>query len=109
MKQIAWDTARARVLLEEGKSDLEVAEAVGVSLPALKSWKQRNGLARPRTGKAAADGQPKEEDATADTEPAKKNTPREVPVQLHMRLCGCEISIDAPDVASARRLLEQLL
>ena len=75
MKQSTWDTEQARQLLEAGKSDLEVAEVVGVSLPALKSWKQRNGLARPRTVKAAADGQPKDGDATADTEPAKK-TPR---------------------------------
>ena len=55
MRQPDWDTVRARQLLEEGQSDLQVAEAVGASLTALRSWKQRNGLIRPRAPKRQKD------------------------------------------------------
>ena len=71
MRQPDWDTVRARQLLEEGQSDLQVAEAVGASLTAIRSWKQRNGLVKPRAprrqkdqdpGVATQDAAPEEED-----------------------------------------------
>lgn len=121
MRQPDWDTVRARQLLEEGQSDLQVAEAVGTSLTAIRSWKQRNGLVRPRAPRQRTDRTPEvvTQDAASEEEdrdeqdlepPAaqkldKKNTGRAVPVQCRLHLGGCEICINAPDIASAQRVL----
>ena len=120
MRQPDWDTVRARQLLEEGQSDLQVAEAVGASLTAIRSWKQRNGLVKPRAprrqkdqdpGVATQDAAPEEEDQDEPAPPdnqkldKKKNTGRAVPVQCRLYLGGCEICINAPDIASAQRVL----
>lgn len=49
MRQIKWDTERARRLIEEGgHTDAEIAEMVGTSPTAFKSWKNRNRLTRAR-------------------------------------------------------------
>lgn len=51
----AWDAERARRLLQEGYSDLQVAEMVGASASAIKSWKYRNSQAeRERESSAPA-------------------------------------------------------
>lgn len=121
MKLPEWDTARARKLLEEGQTDLQVAEAVGASLSALKSWKHRNGLVKSRPPRdktapvddaEAQDTAPDDANSRIDPEDApsvgsrtNKSVVRVVPVQLHLRLCGCDIRIDAPDIASAQLML----
>lgn len=44
MKRPKWDTARARQLLDEGWDTVAVADAVGVSVNALRSWMHRQNL-----------------------------------------------------------------
>lgn len=50
-----WDTERAKHLLtEEGRSNEEVAEMVGVSTSALVAWKRKEGLTVPRRPRRAS-------------------------------------------------------
>ena len=46
------DETRARALFEEGKSDLDIAEMLGVSVYAFATWRRKNGLNRPKGGAA---------------------------------------------------------
>lgn len=96
-----WDRERARQLLEEGKTDLEAADAVDCTLTAFRSWKYRAGLA-----KAKREGTP----------PAGKDTPAEapevkkvrIPVGISICLFSCDVSVEAPDIDSAIRALDAL-
>ena len=55
MREVNWDTNRARQLLADGdKTDLEIAEMLGITIATLRSWKQRQGLTRARSKEAAA-------------------------------------------------------
>ena len=47
---VLMDEARARALFAEGKSDLECAEMLGVSVYAFATWRRKNGLNRPKGG-----------------------------------------------------------
>lgn len=44
------DETRARALFEEGKSDLDIAEMLGISAYAFATWRRKNGLNRPKGG-----------------------------------------------------------
>lgn len=44
MRTKEWDTERARRLLEEGHTNAEVAEMVGISVVTLTRWKSKEGL-----------------------------------------------------------------
>ena len=44
------DETRARALFEEGKSDLDIAEMLGVSVYAFATWRRKNGMKRPKGG-----------------------------------------------------------
>ena len=46
------DEARARALFADGKSDLDIAEMLGVSVYAFATWRRKNGLNRPKGGAA---------------------------------------------------------
>ena len=46
------DETRARALFAEGKSDLDIAEMLGVSVYAFATWRRKNGLNRPKGGAA---------------------------------------------------------
>lgn len=96
MKQRTWDETRARALLAEGKTDLEVAEMVGTTLSTLRAWKSRNGLTQKRGAK------PKDETAkpTAATRPVSSNLP-ELPVEVSFSYDGCTVSLTAPDMPRA--------
>lgn len=44
------DETRARALFAEGKTDLEIAEMLGVSVYAFATWRRKNGMKRPTGG-----------------------------------------------------------
>ena len=52
------DEMRARALFEEGKSDLDIAEMLGVSVYAFATWRRKNGLNRPKGGAAQQKASP---------------------------------------------------
>lgn len=49
-KDPIFDLDRARALFAEGKSDLEIAEMLGVSVYAFATWRRKNGMKRPKGG-----------------------------------------------------------
>lgn len=96
MKQKTWDETRARALLAEGKTDLEVAEMVGATLGALRAWKGRNGLTQKRT--APAKDKPAKPAAVT---PPKAPTLLGLPVEVSFSYDGCTVSLTAPDMPRA--------
>lgn len=52
------DETRARALFEEGKSDLDIAEMLGISVYAFATWRRKNGLNRPKGGVAQRKASP---------------------------------------------------
>lgn len=47
---VFFDEARARALFAEGKSDLDCAEMLGISVYAFAEWRRKNGMKRPNGG-----------------------------------------------------------
>ena len=52
------DEDRARALFAEGRSDLDCAEMLGVSVYAFATWRRKNGLNRPKGGAAQQKASP---------------------------------------------------
>ena len=47
---VLFDENRARALFAEGKTDLEIAEMLGISVYAFGTWRRKNGMKRPKGG-----------------------------------------------------------
>lgn len=47
---VLFDENRARALFAEGKSDLDIAEMLGISVYAFAEWRRKSGLKRPKGG-----------------------------------------------------------
>lgn len=47
---VFFDEDLARALFAEGKSDLDIAEMLGISVYAFAAWRRKSGLKRPRGG-----------------------------------------------------------
>lgn len=47
---VLFDENRARELFAEGKTDLEIAEMLGISVYAFATWRRKNGMKRPTGG-----------------------------------------------------------
>ena len=47
---VFFDENRARALFAEGKTDLEIAEMLGISVYAFATWRRKNGMKRPKGG-----------------------------------------------------------
>ena len=47
---VLFDEGRARALFAEGKTDLEIAEMLGISVYAFATWRRKNGMKRPKGG-----------------------------------------------------------
>lgn len=45
---ILFDETRARELFAEGKTDLDIAEMLGIGVYAFAAWRRQNGMKRPR-------------------------------------------------------------
>lgn len=50
-KEVLFDENRARALFAEGKSDLEIAEMLGVSVYQFGEWRRKNGMKRHAGGR----------------------------------------------------------
>ena len=66
---ILFDENRARALFEEGKSDLDIAEMLGVSVYAFATWRRKNGLNRPKGGAAQHKASPAHEPKPCRAQP----------------------------------------
>lgn len=69
-KEVLFDENRARALFDEGKSDLDCAEMLGISVTAFATWRKKNGLMRARGG--AAQRKPR---TASRTKPCKAQPP----------------------------------
>ena len=49
---VLFDEDRARALFAEGKSDLDIAEMLGISVSTFAAWRRKNGMKRPMGGAA---------------------------------------------------------
>lgn len=54
---ILFDETRARELFAEGKTDLDIAEMLGIGVYAFATWRRKNGLKRPKGGDLKKMGQ----------------------------------------------------
>ena len=108
----SWDTVRARALYDEGRTDQEIAKAVGVAPSTVLAWRRDNGLpSKHRTAGAAEAGETPAPPSGGAPAPPKLPGP----VELSMELNGCAFALRAPDMetavwacACARQLLEEL-
>ena len=55
---VLFDEALDRALFAEGKSDLDIAEMLGISVSVFVSWRRSNGMKRPRGGNMSAWSKP---------------------------------------------------
>lgn len=125
MKKAAWDQTRARELLAEGKTDLEIADMVGASLGAVRSWRIRAGLpCNPaKKGPIAARKKPEAQEPTQVSTPVsaplaapsggRATLPGALePVEISFSYNGSAVTLTAPNLAGARwagQYLQQLL
>ena len=47
---VLFNEDRARALFAEGKSDLDIAEMLGISVSTFSTWRRKNGMKRPKGG-----------------------------------------------------------
>lgn len=71
---ILFDEIRARELFAEGKSDLDIAEMLGIGVCAFATWRRKNGMKRPKGG----DRKKMEQKATAKRCKAQPPMPPEI-------------------------------
>ena len=69
-KEVLFDENRARALFAEGKSDLEIAEMLGISVYAFATWRRKNGMKRPMGGAA-----PRKDRTAAKPKPCRSQPP----------------------------------
>ena len=55
---VLFDENRARALFAEGKSDLDIAEMLGISVKQFAEWRRKNQMKRPRGGNMSAWSKP---------------------------------------------------
>lgn len=106
MSRRSWDAEQARALHGAGKSDAEIAEAVGATPGAVGFWRRQEGLPANRRAEASA--------KAPVSAPQAGGSPSG-PVALSLELDGCTVALSAPDVEKAvracgyvRRLLAEL-
>ena len=88
---ILFDEIRARELFAEGKSDLDIAEMLGIGVCAFATWRRKNGMKRPKGG----DRKKMEQKATAKrcnpcrrkSKRRSRNRPRRLPHPAVIRFC----------------------
>ena len=49
-QDVLFNEDRARALFAEGKSDLDIAEMLGISVSTFATWRRKNGMKRPKGG-----------------------------------------------------------
>lgn len=123
MRTINWDQERAMTLFEEGKSDLEIAQAVGTTKIAIQAWRSRNRLLKQAAPAAEASTQPPAppDPDTSPPEVPKADPPPEAPepdpppeapvagpVELCLELEGGWARLRARSWAQAAKLWQML-
>ena len=122
MRKPAWDTELATKLLDEGKTDPEVAQTLGIPVGTLKSWKQRHGMTGARTKEkqkaeckqteqddageehfTCVQGGNRNMDAKETTEEQRKDQTAEVVIQVD----GCSVIIKG-QIRNAARVMKRL-
>ena len=67
---VLFNEDRARALFADGKSDLDIAEMLGISVSTFAAWRRKNGMKRPMGGAA-----PRKDRTAAKQKPCKAQTP----------------------------------
>ena len=67
---VLFDEDLARALFAEGKSDLDIAEMLGISVSTFAAWRRKNGMKRPMGGAA-----PRKARTAAKQKPCKAQPP----------------------------------
>ena len=67
---VLFNEDRARALFADGKSDLEIAEMLGISVYAFATWRRKNGMKRPMGGAA-----PRKDRTAAKQKPCRSQPP----------------------------------
>lgn len=99
MKKRTWDTERAQQLLDEGHDEATVAEMVGVTVAALRSWRYK------QTPKAPAFSLAEEPQEVEPQEEAPKAEDTK-PINFGVITVSSELRVRAGDRAQALKLLE---
>lgn len=105
------DETRARALFEEGKSDLDIAEMLGVSVYAFATWRRKNGLNRPKGGAAQHKASPAHEPKPCRAQPPmppEDETPAPEPAP-ETAAPGSQTLMSSPKPTSAAALGRVLL
>ena len=108
---VLFDEDRARALFADGKSDLDIAEMLGISVSTFAAWRRKNGMKRPMGGAA-----PRKARTAAKQKPCKAQppmppeaeTPAPEPAQ-ETAAPGSQPLISAPKPTSAAALGRVLL
>ena len=111
MKKQSWDTEAARAMYDAGKSDREIAEALGVSRNTVYHWRFVQNLpSNTRTVERPKEAEPKAPPPRPLALPVTKG-----PVELSVEMDGLAFALRAPDLegascihAYAGRLLEDM-
>lgn len=101
MKKQSWDTATARAMYDAGKSDREIAEALGINRNAVYHWRFVQKLPS-NTRKPKAVPKPESEPMPMPTpvRPLTLPVPKG-PVELSVELDGRAFALRAPDLDGA--------
>ena len=102
---VLFDEDRARALFAEGKSDLDIAEMLGISVSVFVSWRRSNGMKRPRGGNMSAWSKPGHAQPPM---PPEAETPAPEPAQ-ETAAPGSQPLMSAPKPTNAAALGRVLL
>lgn len=107
---VLFDENRARALFADGKSDLDCAEMLGISVYKFAEWRRRNGMKRPMGG--AAQTRPKK----AKTAPCRAKPPMSPEVETPEPVPapetaghGSQATLDAPEKQTSAEALGKVL
>lgn len=126
---VSWDTEQARALCEEGRTDREIGEALGVAPSTVCKWRKAEGLPSSRWRNVSKEpgpaerlpeqrtepppAQPEEAGARAESEPLTRALPASGvpaagagPIALSLEFQGCAFSLWAADLAGAARVYQ---
>lgn len=97
MRKQSWDTAAARAMYDSGKSDREIAEALGISQNAVYHWRFVQNLpSNTRKAEKRKEPEPRAAPSRALALPATKG-----PVELSVELDGRAFALRAQDLDGA--------
>lgn len=111
MKKRSWDTEAAQAMYDAGKSDREIAEALGISRNSVYHWRFVQNLPS-HTMRGQRPEKPREtEPEAAAPRPSPPSRPLALPaakgpLELSVELDGRAFALRAPDLEDAARIYE---